>query len=81
MSIVPVVTISSQPLDQSVSVGSTATFSVVSTVSSDGVVYYQWATNNARIVGLVTPNVPGLNGISSGATPGAPGAFQVGAQY
>jgi len=81
MSIVPVVTISSQPLDQSVSVGSTATFSVVSTVSSDGVVYYQWVTNNSRIIGSVTPNIPGLNGISSGVTSGPASAFQVGAQY
>jgi len=80
MSIVPVVSVSSQPLDQSVSVGGTATFNVISTMSDDGVVYYQWATNNPRIAGLITPNIPGLNGISSGSTVGA-GAFQVGAQY
>lgn len=81
MAIVPVVTISLQPLDQSVSVGGTATFSVVSTVSDDGVIFYQWITNNPRFVSaVVNVNKPGVNGVSTGSSQGVYD-LGVGSQY
>lgn len=70
MAIVPVIGFLQAPQDQSVSVGSTATFTVQTTISDDGVVFYQWATNNPRFIGPSTVNIPGINTISSGSTVG-----------
>lgn len=81
MAIVPFVSFIQQPIDQNVSLGSTATFTVQATSSDDGVVFYQWITNNPRFVSsVVNVNKPGLNGVSTGFTQGV-FDLGVGAQF